>query len=193
MDQEELNNIVEEQGKWLWDEGGWRADLRWADLHGANLREANMHKANLHGADLRGADLREADLHRADLYGANLHGADLRWANLHGADLRDADLRGADLCWADLRWANLYKADLRGADLREANDAPLQMQVGPWTVYIQSGYMRIGCKRHRVEDWRSFDDDTIHRMDPVRALEFWWANREWLLAACDAQMATIKE
>jgi uncharacterized protein YjbI with pentapeptide repeats len=133
MDQEKLNSIVEEHGKWLRGEGGARADLRGVDLQGATLR------------------------------------------------------------WADLRWADLRWASLHGADLQRANDAPLQVQVGPWLVYIQSGYMRIGCERHKVEDWRSFNDDTIHQMDPRHALDFWRANREWLLAACDAQMATIKE
>jgi hypothetical protein len=198
-----LRKIISEHQKWLDNDGGERADLREADLRGATLREANLRWANLSGANLSGATLREANLRWANLSGANLSGAtlreaDLRGADLLGADLREADLSGADLLGADLREANLSGANLRWADLREANprwanDAPLQMQVESWLVYIQSGYMRIGCERHRVEDWRSFDDDTIHRMDPEHALEFWRANRDWLLAACDAQMATIRE
>ena len=84
------------------------------------------------------------------------------------------------------------RADLRGADLRDAIDAPIQMQVGPWLVYIQGGYMRIGCEHHPVEDWRSFDDERIADMER-RALEWWRAHRDWLLAACDAQAQTRQE
>ena len=113
---------------------------------------------------------------------ADLQGADLLWADLQGADLQGADLRKTDLQGADLRWA----------DLRRANDAPLAVQVGPWLVLIHSGYMRIGCERHAVDDWRQFDDAAIQSMDS-HALTFWSLNRDWLLAACEAQMATIKE
>ncbi|UCF13207.1 MAG: pentapeptide repeat-containing protein [Thermoplasmatales archaeon] len=71
MNKEELNKILEDHKKWL-NEGGERANLRYANLHGANLSNAN---------------LRYADLHGADLHYANLHGADFRYADLHGADL----------------------------------------------------------------------------------------------------------
>lgn len=55
--------ILQRHAKFLAnEEGGERADLRWANLSGANLRGAN-----LRGADLSGADLSEADLSGADL------------------------------------------------------------------------------------------------------------------------------
>ncbi len=74
----DLEKTLELHKKWLLDEdGGERANLRWAnlqgaDLQGANLRWANLRWANLREADLRGANLREADLRGADLQGANL-------------------------------------------------------------------------------------------------------------------------
>ncbi len=105
---DELNTILENHKKWLYNEDGGSC----ADLRGANLRGANLRGANLCGADLRGANLR----------GANLCGADLRGANLRGADLRGANLRGANLCGADLRGADLRDADLRGANLRGAKN-----------------------------------------------------------------------
>ena len=92
MTKDELQQTLKDHKNWLNNDGGKKADLRWANLRWANLR----------GADLREADLREADLHRADL----------RWADLRWADLRWADLRWANFRWVDLRWA-----DLRGADL----------------------------------------------------------------------------
>lgn len=71
MKQEELDIILENHGKWLFNEGGDRADLSNADLKNTNLRFAN----------LRLADLRGANLSYADLNGADLRGANLNWIN----------------------------------------------------------------------------------------------------------------
>jgi hypothetical protein len=88
MTSEEIKKVLDSHQKWINEEdGGERANLRWADLRCANLS----------GAKLSRADLREA----------NLRLADLRWADLRGANLRLADLRGANLTRADLRWADL--------------------------------------------------------------------------------------
>ncbi|EAE3420691.1 pentapeptide repeat-containing protein, partial [Listeria monocytogenes] len=42
MKQEELDIILENHGKWLFNEGGDRADLSNADLKNTNLRFANL-------------------------------------------------------------------------------------------------------------------------------------------------------
>ena len=131
--------------------------------------------------------------HAEWLNGVGGQRADLRDADLRGTNLRDANLRGADLRDANLWGTNLRDADLRGANLWGAIDAPIQMQVGPWLVYIQSGYMRIGCECHSIENWRSFNDERIWEMEKNKALEFWHVHRDWLLAACDAQAQTRKE
>jgi hypothetical protein len=166
------------------------ADLRGADLYGADLRGANLYGADLYGADLRGAnlygaDLRGADLRGADLRGANLYGADLRGANLRGADLRGANLRGADL-----RGANLYGADLYGADLRGANLYGEKIAIPPiligglrWIICISESYLEIGCQRHKHEEWKAFDDETITEMDSGAA-DFWNQWKTHLLAMC---------
>ncbi len=62
MEQEELNMILDEHGKWLQGERG-----KWANLRYSNLRDANLRDADLSGADLSGADLSDADLSDADL------------------------------------------------------------------------------------------------------------------------------
>ena len=152
----------------------------------------NAHAEWIKGAGGQRADLREADLRGADLWRADLQGADLRGAVLREADLWGAELQDAVLWGADLQGADLWESDLRQADLQGAIDAPIQMQVGPWLVYIQGGYMRIGYEHHPAEDWRSFDDERIADMER-RALEFWRTHRDWLLAACDAQAKTRKE
>jgi uncharacterized protein YjbI with pentapeptide repeats len=134
------------------------------------------------GADLYGADLRGANLRDADLRGANLDGADLRGANLDGADLRGANLRGADLDGANLRDANLRGANLYGEKLTKT---PLQLNNLKWFVLISDKYLRIGCQRFTIEEWKNFDDETIVKMD-FAALKFW---RKWkapIIALCDA-------
>ncbi len=93
----ELTAILADHKRWLYANGGKRADLRCADLRGANLRGADLRDANLEWVDLRGANLYDANLRGADLYDADLRGADLRGADLRRADLRGANLRGADL------------------------------------------------------------------------------------------------
>ncbi|SSO58183.1 Type III effector pipB2 [Acinetobacter baumannii] len=164
------------------------ADLRGANLRGANLRGANLRGANLYDANLRGADLYDANLRGADLRGANLYGADLR-----GADLYDANLRGADLYDANLRGADLRGANLYGADLRGAKAAPLFVYGLCWDVIISGlGKMRIGCQEHSVEDWKSFDDARITRMDS-EALEFWNQHKSMLLNMCDSYVHPVQE
>lgn len=81
MKQEELDIILENHGKWLFNEGGDRADLSNADLKNTNLRFANLRLADLRGANLSNADLNGADLNGADLRGANLSYANLNWIN----------------------------------------------------------------------------------------------------------------
>ncbi|HAM1169715.1 TPA: pentapeptide repeat-containing protein [Listeria monocytogenes] len=81
MKQEELDIILENHGKWLFNEGGDRADLSNADLKNTNLRFANLRLADLRGADLSYANLRFANLSYADLRRANLSYANLNWIN----------------------------------------------------------------------------------------------------------------
>ena len=140
-----------------------------------------VEEAILSGADLRYADLSNADLRYADLSNADLGGADLGGADLGGADLRYADLRYADLSNADLSNANLGGANLGGA-----KNAPLIINGLHWIVSINGlGMMRIGCQRHKVEEWASFNDDQISEMDS-HALAFWNKNKAMLLSICDS-------
>ena len=108
-------------------------------------------------------------------------------ANLYGADLYGADLRGANLRGADLRGADLYGANLRGANLdgEKLTKTPLQLNNLKWLVLISDKYLRIGCQRFTIEEWKNFDDETIVEMD-FAALKFW---RKWkapIIALCDA-------
>ena len=111
MEQQELDEVIENHGKWLDGEGGERANLRHADLRHADLRHADLRHADLWGADLRHAYLRGADLRHADLWGA-----DLRWSshNLISEILRQSagdsrpkrEIAGLiavsrDWCWRD--------------------------------------------------------------------------------------------
>ena len=58
MTSEEIKKVLDLHKKRLNNEqGGEKADLRWADLSGADLKEADMVGADLSGADLYSADL----------------------------------------------------------------------------------------------------------------------------------------
>lgn len=149
------------------------AELGGADLWGADLRDAD-----LAGAELAGAELGGADLTGASLVGADLSGAYLRGAYLRGAYLRDADLTGAHLSGADLRGAHIVGALYRDGVVKTT---PITITGFTWDVLIIAGYIRIGCQEHTTQAWRDFSDDEISLMAPG-ALEFWRANKEWILA-----------
>ena len=123
-------------------------------------------------ANLRGADLRCADLSDADLRGANLSGANLRGADLSDADLSDADLNGANLSGANLSGANLSGADLYGA-WGNRNQIKSIFASEDYPIVYTSGYLQIGCERHEISKWWTFNDRRILEMDGKRALEFW--------------------
>ena len=94
---------------------------------------------------------------RANLSDANLSGADLSCADLRGADLRGADLRDADLSGA-LGNRNQIKSIFASED---------------YPIVYTSGYLQIGCERHEISKWWTFNDRRILEMDGKRALEFW--------------------
>ena len=91
---------------------------------------------------------------------------------IEGDSLQKANLQGANL-----QGANLRRADLRGADL--PTDV-IRINGMLWDVTILHGHMRIGCQHHHVDEWESFTDDEISKMDS-KALEFWKANKGKLI------------
>jgi hypothetical protein len=54
-----------------------------------------------------------------------------------------------------------------------------------YTVIITDTVMFIGCERHLLADWRSFDDERIKQMDGDAALEFWRENKDLLFSLAD--------
>jgi uncharacterized protein YjbI with pentapeptide repeats len=185
---EQLAEIIKKHGMWLRDEDGGEpanlsyANLSYANLSYADLSYANLSYANLSSADLSYANLSYANLSSADLSYANLSYADLSYANLSYANLSSANLSYADLSYANLSYANLSYADLSYANLSYAN---LSYAAGNsehiksifvsevYPIVYTVDYLWIGCERHLISDWASFDDRRILKMDWKRALEFW--------------------
>ena len=96
--------------------------------------------------------------------------------------LQAALKNGANLEGADLEGANLKGANLKGEKLTKT---PLQINNLKWPVLISDKYLRIGCQRFTIEEWKNFDDAEIVKMD-FAALKFW---RNWkapIIALCDA-------
>ena len=161
MIERELQDIRNRHEKYLaGEEGGEKADLRYANLRYADLRYANLRYADLRYADLRYADLREANLSEA---------------NLSEANLRVADLREADLRWANLRYADLRGVDLRGADL-------IVLHIGPYGIYVQAEHTRIGCQDHPNAFWLACSPEDVKDMADD-AKELWEKHGEVVKAA----------
>ena len=118
---EQLNEILENHKKWLYNEGGERADLHDTDLKEFILKGVDLRKANLQGANLNGANLSKANLEGANLSEANLEYADLRRACLEKTNLSESNLSKTDCTYANLRNTSLIYANLREAFLKGAN------------------------------------------------------------------------
>ena len=127
----DIKEVLELHEKWLNnEEGGVRANLKYAkeiyadlsncNLSGADLTNADLINSNLIYANLSGADLTNTDLRNSNLRYANLSGADLTNAYLVDVDLTNAYLVDADLSNAYLVDADLSNANLEGANLRQA-------------------------------------------------------------------------
>lgn len=87
------------------------------------------------------------------------HAAWLRGNGGSRADLSGADLRGAKLSWADLSWA-----DLRWAGL-------LVLHIGPYAIYVQKEYTRIGCQYRGNKEWLSYTPEDVKNFsDDAEAL-----------------------
>ena len=191
MNPEDLERVLNSHALWIQGKGGECANLRGADMRGANLR----------GADMRGANMRNANLMDADMRGANLRGADMRYVSLEGANLRGADMRGANM-----RNANLMDADMRGADLSDANlcETDLDHAVGNarevksayfdrWSVVWtrspdEVDFVQIGCQRHSLAQWVSFDECEIDEMD-CHALRWWREYKDLIVALIETSPA----
>ncbi|HAA8827592.1 TPA: pentapeptide repeat-containing protein [Listeria monocytogenes] len=176
MKQEELDIILENHGKWLFNEGGDRADLSNADLKNTNLRFANLRLADLRGANLSYADLNGADLNGADLRGANLSYADLNGADLNGADLRGANLSYADLSYADLNGANLSYANLNWINWRDVVSLTvIAVQINTTRKNNQITYIKeleiwtTGCFQGTLEELKTSIENTHKDNEKLKA------------------------
>ena len=179
--QEKLSEILDLHKKWLNDEeGGARADLRYADLRSADLRYADLRYADLRYADLRYADLRYATLRSATLRSANLSSA-----NLFSADLSSSDLSSADLSSADLRSADLSYA---AGEMRYVKS----LQCEKYYISYTATTLNIGCQSHTILEWQNFDDDAISKMDDG-ALEWWQKWKPILMNIIEASPALENE
>lgn len=102
------------------------------------------------------------------------------------ADLSGADLSRADLSWADLCGADLSGADLRDADLRKAG--LIVLYLPNWAAYITNTHISIGCQRHTIDEWFSFSDSSIAKMD-ADALDWWAAHKPCIQSAVTAVLS----
>ncbi|EAG7994531.1 pentapeptide repeat-containing protein [Listeria monocytogenes] len=151
MKQEELDIILENHGKWLFNEGGDRADLSNADLKNTNLRFANLRLA-----DLRGANLSYADLSYADLNGANLSYADLSYADLNGANLSYANLNWIN--WRDVVSLTVIAVQINTT--RKNNQITYIKELEIWTT---------GCFQGTLEELKTSIENTHKDNEKLKA------------------------
>ena len=150
---------------------------------GLAVKWAIAARANITGAYLTGANLTGANLTRANITGANLTGA-----NLTGAYLTDANLTRANLTGAILTGADLADATWRGVPITRP---PIQIHGLMYAVTILDAHIQIGCELHSSDDWSSFDDERIARMDGATARRLWrdWRDVILMIAKADGRVS----
>ncbi|HBL8227038.1 TPA: pentapeptide repeat-containing protein [Listeria monocytogenes] len=156
MNQEELDIILENHGKWLRNEGGDRADLSNADLKNTNLRFANLRLAYLRGADLSNANLRGADLRFADLRGADLSNVNLSYADLNGANLSYANLNWIN--WRDVVSLTVIAVQINTT--RKNNQITYIKELEIWTT---------GCFQGTLEELKTSIENTHKDNEKLKA------------------------
>lgn len=98
------------------------------------------------------------------------------WVEGHPDGVR-ANLRMANLRWAYLKEANLQGVDLWNCvgNMKEVKS----LQIDTYRITYTKDFLQIGCQGHPIEDWWSFDDETIKGMDKG-ALEWWKSNKDYI-------------
>ena len=66
----------------------------------------------------------------------------------------------------------------------DARVSPINITGLDYGVTISDTEMVIGCERHEISDWQSFDNRRIIQMDGARAAKFWKTHGQYLLALC---------
>lgn len=128
-----------------------------------DFQESNLQGCTFYGAEIANCDFSQCDLTACDFSFAYLRDCDFTEAILTGAKFEEARLINCD--FTDAKIEHIYG---NGGDIKS-------LQCSQWNVTIMEGYMAIGCKTYKQEEWWNFTDEEIDVLDTF-ALEWW---KEW--------------
>ncbi len=100
----------------------------------------------------------------------------------------DANLCDANLCDANLSGANLCDANLCGGAKAYGytfTQAPIQI-FDKYIIEIWQGFMKIGCEKHTLAEWKAFSQKCIIEMDGKDAAVWWKKWKPALFALAEA-------
>ena len=87
--------------------------------------------------------------------------------------------------------ANLYGANLYGANLWSTTGNMCQIKsifIDTWPIGYTKDVIQIGCKKYNIDEWWSFSDDEIAKMDD-NALEWWNKYKDIIKGIIDSSPA----
>lgn len=160
-------------------------DLSYASMDSAVLTYARMANTIMDHTHLNNARMASARIVEGLMNQAQIYGADLSRARMIRTQVAGVLLAGANL-------TDMVMKDVI-LDGERISRTPIQLLGLTWPVYITPQYMRIGCQRHKHEEWAGFDDARIQQMDLRQAPAFWRKHRDVLLAICKQQAAAQSE
>ena len=113
-----------------------------------------------------------------------------KWLNREGgtkANLSRANLSGVNLSGVNLYRVNLSKADLYGCigNMLEVKS----MQIETYYIAYTDSVLQIGCENHLIEEWKEFDNETIHNMDENYAIDFWKKYKDYIFQTIELSPA----
>ena len=151
MNQEDVNLVLKNHQNWLLGvSGGSRADFLGKTLSGLIFDES----------------------------GTSLERANFGWACLDNVHFKNISLKGSyfggtNLSRTTFKGVNLTRCDF--LDCTGNNKHIKTIQAGKYIVNYTAEIIQIGCENHPIEDWFSFSDEKIARMDDG-ALDWW---KDW--------------
>ena len=150
------------------------------------------------GGEFCGGEFRGGAFRGGAFCGGAFRGGEFCGGAFRGGEFLGGEFRGGEFCGGAFRggafrggafWGGEFLGgEFRGGEFwgEHITICPLSVYGLRWPVVIAGTQMHIGCERRKIDEWRTFDDATINKMDRG-ALKFWRANKATLLTICDSR------
>lgn len=106
----------------------------------------------------------------------NMSGASYSNCVLHNVKFMDCDMSNSEICFIECSSdICIHDCEISGSDFYFFGNInflyddmhPLMFPNNGWGMCYFEGYLRVGCQRHKIEDWLKFSYEEIYEMDTM--------------------------